>query len=262
VSAYVHHVSSIRLFSAKANHIHHVTKPFSSRIYSSSGDNNDEDKLNGGSLVDKAKLKVKSYIPFLKKDKKIEQSNLVKRKAKNDISSGIDAMLKDAPLAVRLMGKIISPIIGQVAGTMAKAMEEQSRQLDDCLDDARNFIIQDAAAVRELGEPVVVGRPFNQSSSSVSMNGQTKSNVQAQFEIQGSIGSGIATMNASDGKILSLDVTVSGQNYGINVEGRQRKTESMGGGTDSWKSQTGLGKNKNFDSNDVIDVEFTDKVKK
>lgn len=262
-SAYVYHVCPTRLFSAKANRIHHVTKSFSSRIYSSSRNNNDEDEFNSGSLsfVDKAKSKVKSYLPFFKKDKKTEQSNVVKRKAKNDISNGINAMLKDAPLAVRLMGKIVSPIIGQVAGTMAKAMEEQSRQLDDCLDDARSFIIQDAFAVRELGEPVVLGRPFNQSSSSMSINGQTKSNIQAQFEVQGSMGRGIATMNASDGKISRLDVIVNDKNYGIDVEGRQRKTEAMGGGTGSWKSQTGLGKNKNIDSNDVIDVEFTDKVK-
>mmetsp|Transcript_8945 Transcript_8945/g.10441 ORF Transcript_8945/g.10441 Transcript_8945/m.10441 type:complete len:291 (-) Transcript_8945:2-874(-) len=244
-----------------ANRIHHVTKPYSSRIYSSSR-NNDEDESNGGSLsyTDKAKSKVKSFFPFLKKDKKIDQSEL----AKKNISTGIDTMLKDAPLAVRLMGKIISPIIGKLAGTMAKTMEEQSRQLDDCLDDARNFIIKDGLGARELGEPVVVGRPFNQSSSSMSMNGQTKSNVQAQFEVQGSVGTGIASMNASDGKILTLNVVVNGENYSIDVDGGQSKTEVMGDGTGtgSWKSQKSLGKNQNIDTNDIIDVEFTDKVEK
>jgi len=165
-------------------------------------------------------------------------------------------MLKDAPLGLRLMGKIVSPIIGKVAGTMAKAMEEQTRQLDDCLEDARNFIIQDVSAVRELGEPVTVGQPFNQSSSSMSMNGETKSNLQAQFEVRGIMGNGIATMSASNGKISSLNVVVNDKNYSINVDGRKSKTD---GGTGSWKSQSSLGKNKNFDPNDIIDVEFTEK---
>lgn len=260
-SAYAYVVPPISL--SAANRIHHVRKPYSSRIYSSSGNNNnDEDESNGGSLsyTDKAKSKVKSFFPFLKKDKKIDQSEL----AKNNISTGIDTMLKDAPLAVRLMGKVISPIIGKLAGTMAETMQEQSRQLDDCLDDARNFIIMDGLAARELGEPVVVGRPFNQSSSSMSMNGQTKSNVQAQFEVQGSMGTGIASMNASDGKISTLNVVINGKNYSIDVDGGQSKTEVMGDetGTGSWKSQKSLGKNQNIDTNDIIDVEFTDKVEK
>lgn len=246
VSGYAYFVSTSSLSNAKVNHIHRIATPFSSRLYSSKKNGEFDDE----SLIDK----MKSYIPFSEAKTKRKKSQLARKKASNDISSGIDTMLKDAPMAVRLMGKLVSPIIRKVAGTMAEAMEEQSRQLESCLDDARNLIVKDVA-VRELGEPITVGRPFNQSSSSMSVNGQTQSSLQVQFEVQGSIGSGIATMSARDGKISSLNLLVNGGNYSIDVNGG-------GKGSQTWSSSPGLGKNKNIDSNDIIDVEFTDKVEK
>ena len=60
------------------------------------------------------------------------------------------------------------------------------------------------------------------------MNGQMKSNNQAQFGIQGIMEIRVATVSASNRKICSLDVTVINKNYGIGREGRKHETEDMG----------------------------------
>jgi hypothetical protein len=52
----------------------------------------------------------------------------------------------------------------------------------------------------------------------MNINGRSTSKVQASFQVVGPYGSGIGTMNSSDGKIQSLVVTVNGMS--IPVEAR------------------------------------------
>jgi len=231
-----------------------------SRLYFSKKINNNGSESDE-SMLNTAKSKIKSFLPsFLRQDdKRTREAEIVKKR--NDLSSGIDSLLKDAPLPVRLMGKMISPIIGQVAGTMVEAMEEQSRLVGDMMEDARNLIIQDDSVVRELGTQIEVGTPFNQSSSSMSVNGQTKSSVQAQFEVQGSTGRrGIATISQENGRIISLNLNINGRTISIDVN---RRGGVVGGTSSSSRQSSGsVGKNRNFNEGDFIDVEFIDKVKK
>eukprot|EP01083_Nonionella_stella_P068428 181654_1 len=191
-----------------------------------------------------------------------------KEQTKQDVSSSIDTMLKDAPLGVRMMGKMVKPLISSVAGNLAQAMEEQTRSMNEVLDNARDLIVRDGRAIEFLGEPIEVGSPFSQSSSSISVNGKTSSSIQANVEVRGSRGTGVATISATDGQIQSLNLNVAGRNIPIDT------IPSANASADSWTSSSssssqsfvgskskrsdGLGKNSMGDDN-IIDVEFVDK---
>jgi len=209
--------------------------------------NDDEDKSFLG--------KVKNLVPSFLKPKKDTGRLTQREKAKDQVSSSIDTMLKDAPLGVRMMGKMIKPIISSAVGSLAEAVEEQSRQMSDLLDDARMYIVSDQVAISELGEPIEVGSPFSQSSSTMSVNGKTKSSINASFEVRGTRGSGIATIDATDGKISSLSLNVNGRRFNIDVTGGPKST-TVGG---SAKRGSGLGKNRVFNDDDIIDAEFVEK---
>lgn len=191
-----------------------------------------------------------------------------KEQTKQDVSSSIDTMLKDAPLGVRMMGKMVKPLISSVAGNLAQAMEEQTRSMNEVLDNARDLIVRDGRAIEFLGEPIEVGSPFSQSSSSISVNGKTSSSIQATVEVRGSRGTGVATISATDGQIQSLNLNVAGRNIPIDT------IPSANASADSWTSSSssssqsfvgskskrsdGLGTNSRGDDN-IIDVEFVDK---
>ena len=156
---------------------------------------------------------------------------------------------------------------------MAQAMEEQQQQLTNVIQDARNLIVQDPAAVQLLGEPVEMGStPFSQSSSTMSVNGETRSNVQASLEVRGGRASGVVTVSSVNGKIESLMLNVGGRNIAVDV------TKSAGSGTgtgtdasytvtgssfdsasSSSSSSGGIGKNRNVKDDDIIDAEFVEK---
>jgi hypothetical protein len=119
-----------------------------------------------------------------------------------------------------MFGKMMKPIVGKLIGGMAQAMEEQQKQMSEMLLDARNYIVQDPNAVQLLGEPVEMGSPLSQSSSSMSVNGETRSNLQASFEVRGGRGTGIATISAVNGRIENLSLKIDGRNIAVDVTKR------------------------------------------
>lgn len=206
---------------------------------------------------------IKSKLPFGGKENE-SASITMKEQTKQDVSSSIDTIFKDAPLGVRMMGKMIKPIISSIAGNLAETMAEQSRQMKDILDDARGLIVQDNQAIQLLGEPIEIGSPFSQSSSTMSVNGQTRSNIQASFEVRGGRASGIVTIVACDGQINSLDMNIAGRNIVIDTTRRAGSSSTFADDTmwESAKSSSpdGLGKNRQQGKpQDIIDVEFVDK---
>ncbi len=226
---------------------------FSSR--NDHNNHNDENKKNS------IKDKIKKFIPsFLKPKSMLTKREQTKQETKQNISSSIDTVLKDAPLGIRMMGKMISPILSSVAGNLAEAMEEQSRQMEDMLNDARMYIVSDRDAVNALGEPVEVGSPFSQSSSSMNVNGRTSSRINASFEVRGSRSGGVATMDATDGKLSRLILNVNGRNIniGLTTSASVSGTTSSGSRSSS-KSSSGIGKNRGFSEDDIIDAEFVEK---
>ncbi len=179
-------------------------------------------------LVRKGADKVKSFLPFLKSEDE-KRSEIIQRERKREITGGISEMLKDMPLPVRMLGRIASPLLARAAEEMA----EQSRQAQDVLEEARTRLVNDPAVTERLGEPVRVGQPFSQSSSTISINGRTTATVQASFPVAGTRGDGIATMESSNGEIRSLTVIING----INVSVGSRQGGSVYGKSSSKKDE-------------------------
>jgi hypothetical protein len=159
--------------------------------------------------------------------------------ARDEISSSLDSLFQDSPLGMRLMGNmIVKPLFRNLAGSLVQTMQDQQREMDDLLAQARTLISSDKNLVKSLGgEPIQVKPPFSQSSSSstVSVSGsgsggfsrnrmETKSRIEASFEVMGgntgwNAGGGIATMVAVNGIMERLYVNLQGRYYEVNVEG-------------------------------------------
>lgn len=207
------------------------------------------------SFFEKAGDAIKSIIPFGK-----NKSDAITRKeqAKEEVSSSIDKIFKDAPLGVKMFGKLMKPLVSSIAGSLAEAVEEQSRQTSELLSDARGYIVRNSECIRYLGEPIEVSSPFSQSSSTVSINGQTRSRISASFAVTGRNGSAVATMDSSDGRIDNLYVNINGRNIPIDtrISGSAKAQEIIEESVYK-KASYGLGKNHN--QGKIIDAEFVDK---
>lgn len=206
------------------------------------------------SFLEKAGDAIKSIIPF---GKKKSEAITKKQRAKEEVSSSIDKIFQDAPLGVRMFGKMMKPLVSSLAGNLAEAVEEQSRQMSDLLSDARGYIIRNAECSRYLGEPIEVSSPFSQSSSTVSINGKTESRISASFTVTGRNGSAVATMNSSNGNIDRLYLNVNGRNIEIDTKGASRNDSIFVDDSTYQKASSGLGKNHNRGK--IIDAEFVDK---
>jgi len=207
------------------------------------GDNNNNSNNNNQKgFLSRALDKVKDVIsPKTEEQKRAE----IVRK---EVSGGLSELLKDAPFPVRMMGKMVAPMLSGLAETMG----EQARQVEDLINDARFLLVNDARVVDLLGEPIEVGMPFQQSSSSVNINGQQKTSVQASFQVQGPRGGGVATLSASGGSSASIEqLTLNAGGRVINVDLSGRGSGGPGPG--------GPARGK-FNKDDIIDVEFVDKT--
>lgn len=212
----------------------------------------DEEKDKGGILD-----KVKTFFPtnWFKSDEE-KRRELARKKAKEEITGGISEVLKDAPLPVRMMGKMVGGMISNVASGLAEAAAEQGRRMEELMDDARRLIVADGAVVDALGEPIVIGAPFSQSSSTVSINGKTTIQIQTSFEVMGSRQNGVATMAANDNGISQLSVNVGGRNYNVNTSGRPRPGGS--GRTKISGQESAVSKGGIIDA-EIIDAEYKEK---
>lgn len=203
---------------------------------------------NDGSVWNKAISKVKNLFSSEDEKKKNSKAEIVERRRRDEPKIGglMNQILKDAPLPVRMMGKLVTPIIS----SLAESMGEQVRQVEDLMDEARGMLMRDARVVDLLGEPIeVAAAPFQQSSSSMNINGKMTTKVQASFQVEGSRSSGVATMSASGGdkaNIESLTLNASGRVINVDVNA------SAGPYVYSTKSSSS-------GSDDIIDAEFVEK---
>lgn len=189
-----------------------LPKQHQNRLYFSQKDESDWDtfKRAGGNLLKKGADKIKSIIPFGKSDEE-KRAAIIKKERKEEISGGINSMLKDMPFPVRMMGKMVSPLLARAADEIA----EQAAQAQDMLEDARVRIMNDPILIETLGDPIQVGQPFSQSSSTTVINGKSSAMVRASFQVGGSRGTGVATMESSNNQITSLTVNVNGRNISV-----------------------------------------------
>lgn len=224
-------------------HQHQSTRLF----FSSRNNNNNEDddwktlKKAGGNILKKAGSKIKGILPF---GSKTEEEILAKQR-KDEIKGGINTMLKDMPLPVRLMGRMVAPLLSKAADQIA----EQSRQAADMMEEARVRIVNDPAVTSKLGEPVQVGQPFSQSSSTMVINGKSSARIDASFQVGGPYGTGVATMESADGEIVNLVVNVNGRNINVGSGGWNKFGSSSSPSSSSSSSKKG----------DIIEAEIIEK---
>jgi hypothetical protein len=216
------------------------------RLYSSSK-NDDEGIL---SKIGKA---AKKFLPTNIFGTEEEKTKLARKKEYRDqVSGGLDSMLKDAPLALRMMGKLVSPLVSSMASTLADTMAEQQRTTEGVMDDAREYLMGDPAVSQLLGGSIQLGPPFSQSSSSSNINGQMNTRLELVMPIQGSKGSGTVRLLATQDGISQLQLEAGGRRLDVSLTKR---------GSPSSSTRNSLSSRINGDDN-IIEAEVIDKETK
>ena len=127
------------------------------------------------------------------------------------LSTGIDALLKDAPLPVKAMGALLKPL----AQGLETMIEEGAADQDMLLAEAQSSLRADPRAASLIGEGASIDGVFSSSSSSSSINGVTKKMVMLQAQASGSFGSGVVAIRgeADGGEVFvtSLQLQAGGQ---------------------------------------------------
>lgn len=227
------------------------------RLFTSLFDDNNKGKKESG-FLSKIVEKSKSLLPDSWFSKKTQQKDNaasqilgIRNEDAKDIERGISALLKDTPFPIRIFGRMISPLVS----SMADQISEQTRLLDDVLDEAQNMILSDSKAAMALGGSAIkFGSPFSQSSSTVSINGKSTTNINASFPARGPDSSGVVSVSASGSKIESLTLEVAGRYYYIDLATKNQYSS----GFTSTKS---FDKNMNIREDNIIDAEFVEKDK-
>lgn len=197
--------------------------------------------------------KIGTKLGIIKQSEEEERKELARQQVKDNVSGGIKALLKDAPLPVKMFGSVLAPLLSKAASSMSESIAEQENAIERVLDDSRGYILGDDVALRALGgAPVQVGAPFSQSSSTMVVNGQKKVNIALSFPVEGSSRSGIAQAQATDRGINRLTLEVDGQQ--INVSLTKQSSPS--------RSASRIGKNHFDDDDDIIEAEVIEKVTK
>jgi hypothetical protein len=191
-------------------------------------------------------------LPFLKTDEE-KQAALQRKQVKNEVKGGIQQVLKDAPLPIRMLGGMIAPLLGSAMSQLGESMSQQQEVMDTLLQQAQANMVSDSNILQILGEPIVVGVPFQQACSTSIINVISTTRVQAAFSVQGSKGDGVAQMDATQNGIASLVVTVNGRSINVGSSG----TTTVIGGNASFENKTSLGKNTR-NTGDIIDAEFVE----
>lgn len=179
---------------------------------------------NDNSFLIKVGKSVKSFLPatwFQSEEEK--KAQLERKKVQDEISGGLAEILKDAPLPIRMLGKMVEPLLSSALSGMAETFAEQQAKVESLLNEARLYLEADDNVKNELGETVQIGTPFSQSSSSSNINGKTMSRVELAFPVTGSRSSGIAQLMSTGDGIQSLKLQTGGRVIDVNRTKRRRR---------------------------------------
>lgn len=217
-----------------------TTRHFSSR------NNNDNDDKGGGGWLDTITNTAKSILPSTWfQSEKEKQKAIERQRVRDEVNGGLQQMLKDAPLPIRMMGSMVGPLMSSAMSSMAESMAEQQKTVEEYMAQARMALQADEAVTRVLGEPVQVGAPFSQSSSTQSINGQTTTRVEIGFPVNGPRESGMAQLSATQDGLQRLTVQAAGRQISVNLNAPR-------GGPRKFSSRSD-------NKDDVIEAEIIDK---
>ena len=199
------------------------------RLYSSSSlnNNNNNNNKDDEGFLSKLGKAAQKFLPTSIFGSAEEKQALARKKEYRDqVSGGLDTLLKDAPLPLRMMGKMISPLLSNVASTLADTMAEQQRTMEGILEEARDYLLGDPAVCQWIGEPIQLGTPFSQSSSSSSINGLTQTRIELAMPIQGSKGVGTVRLLATQEGISQIQLDVGGRRLDVSLTAKGRSSSS------------------------------------
>ena len=193
-------------------------RPVQTRLFATNNNKND-----GGSFLTTLKNAAKSVLPssWFQSEKE-KKAALERKRVQDEVSGGLREMLKDAPLPIRMMGSMITPLMSSVMSGLAETMANQQEEVDSILRSAKSYLLADEAVGRLLGEPISVGAPFSQSSSSASINGETTTKVQLGFPVNGSRSSGVAQVSSTNGQVQQLQLQANGRVINVSLSSSKR----------------------------------------
>jgi len=146
------------------------------------------------------------------------------------LTNGMDALLKDAPLPVKMLGGLMKPLVKG----LESALEQQAEATDALLSEAGSCLRADPRVTELLGEDVEIGGVFSSASSNI--NGAQSISLQAQCA--GRIAGGVVAIRgqtAADGQslaIASLQVQAGGRIIDVpTIRGGGSGMSSGGGGS-------------------------------
>jgi hypothetical protein len=192
---------------------------------------------------------------FRSKEDKLEIER--KKQVKNKIQGELNDLLKGAPLPIRTFVKYaVAPMLGKLASKVAEGVEEQRKTMEKILDDTRSYLLNDDEITNLLGEPIQLGTPFAQSSSSASINGRRQIRIEFSLEVSGPKNNGVVRVIATGEGIGQLLVESTGKIYNVDLSskgGGRKKKKKIRRGSSSPNS------NWNNDDGQIIDAEIIEK---
>jgi hypothetical protein len=184
------------------------------RLYSLQNGGNKDDST----FLSKIGKTVKSVLPTKWFGSDEEKLKLQRRKeVKQQLSSTLNEVLKDAPLGFKMVAKMMAPLFSAAASTMAETMAQQQQTTAAVLEDAQIYLQSDPAVTTLLGDMIQVGAPFSQAVSSTIINGAEQSRVEMSLPISGQRGSGVARLLATQDGIAQLQVEAAGSLINVNL---------------------------------------------
>eukprot|EP00534_Pseudo-nitzschia_fraudulenta_P003977 CAMPEP_0201122434 /NCGR_PEP_ID=MMETSP0850-20130426/6092_1 /ASSEMBLY_ACC=CAM_ASM_000622 /TAXON_ID=183588 /ORGANISM="Pseudo-nitzschia fraudulenta, Strain WWA7" /LENGTH=346 /DNA_ID=CAMNT_0047389137 /DNA_START=142 /DNA_END=1182 /DNA_ORIENTATION=+ len=262
---------------SKATNIHTTA---TTRLYSSSrfrkrrsntygGGDDDEDNNGQKELFGfrrAAKRAARRVLPTKWFGTKKEKEALErKQEVRNRVKGELDQMLKGAPLPIQILGKYVAgPMMGKIASKVAEATVKQQEAMEEILDEARSYLINDPSVSGLLGTPIQIGTPFSQVSGATVINGKRQMRTEFAVEVSGPRGNGMSRIVATNEGIGQLLVESSGKVYNVDLSSKGRmSSSSRSSPRASPRSPKSTGSNRSaFDDDNIIEAEIIDKETK
>eukprot|EP00980_Cylindrotheca_fusiformis_P019806 scaffold6949_cov107-Cylindrotheca_fusiformis.AAC.6 len=210
------------------------------RLYSYQNGKNQDDST----LLSKIGSVMKSVLPtrwFGSEEEKLKLQH--RKETRQQVSSSLNGVLKDAPLGFRMIGAMMGPLFDAAASGMAETMAEQKQTSDAIFREAQDYSRSDPAVTSLLGEMIQFGAPSSQATSSTIINGVKQLRVEMVVPISGQKRSGIARILATEDGIAQLQVEAVGRILNVDLS----------------KMRPSISHDSN---NDIIEAEIVDKETK
>lgn len=162
--------------------------------YNNNNDNDDS------TIVGQIKNVAKRFLPAKWFQSEEERQQMIRQQqVQKEINSSIQQIVKDAPLPIRMLSSMISPMFGSMMSSLAETVSSQQDLVDAVYNNAIQVLQNDPSIRNEFGNNPSIGRPFSQSSSSSSINGISSSRVELAFPISGQYNTGVCRLVAKSG---------------------------------------------------------------